>query len=181
MSDEYAYADLLRDPSVWDDEVSDRQSVARIQGAIGRARRRRRVDRAAVMLAAAACAAIAGAAVLAIGTTSEPASHFAVAHLSGPSGTATASFDEQGAGFRIELAAEQLPDPGPDIYEAWLTDGHDTVAIGTFSRGGTATLWSGASPERLRTIRVTREPVDSDATSSGLVVLEGTVRRSSGS
>jgi hypothetical protein len=79
----------------------------------------------------------------------------------------------------VVLEAHRLPPLGPGrYYEAWLRDAAGTaVPIGTFSSGREyVTLWSGVSPRRLSTMTITSERTDNDQTSSGRVVLVGTLR-----
>lgn len=95
-----------------------------------------------------------------------------------PEASATVKARTEAAGVRIELSAHDLPDPPPgSIYEAWVSDGTTRVPIGTFSKGGDVVLWSGVALARYSTMTVTLEPLDGDASSSGKVVLRGTLAK----
>ena len=95
-----------------------------------------------------------------------------------PEASATVRARTEAAGVRIELSAHDLPDPPPgSIYEAWVSDGTTRVPIGTFSKGGDVVLWSGVALARYSTMTVTLEPLDGDASSSGKVVLRGTLAK----
>lgn len=95
-----------------------------------------------------------------------------------PEASAIVKARTEAAGVRIELSAHDLPDPPPgSIYEAWVSDGTTRVPIGTFSKGGDVVLWSGVALARYSTMTVTLEPLDGDASSSGKVVLRGTLAK----
>jgi hypothetical protein len=83
------------------------------------------------------------------------------------------------AGLKILLDADGLPGaPEGAYYEAWLSDGDVSVSAGTFHlRGGSnqIELWAGVVGPEYDTLSVTVEPVDADNSSSGDVVLRGTV------
>jgi hypothetical protein len=83
------------------------------------------------------------------------------------------------AGLKILLDADGLPGaPDGTYYEAWLSDGDVRVSAGTFHlRGGSnqIELWAGVVEPQFDTLSVTLEPVDADNSSSGDVVLRGTV------
>jgi hypothetical protein len=173
-------ADLLADPSTWaepraglEDEIV--ASVGTVP-ARPRARRKRRVTGAVVAVAAAA--AISVGVVSAIDTTSAEFGARLSASALAPAARGSADITHNNAGFRVHLDAHGLPPlAAGEYYQAWLKDAHGvSVPIGTFSSSdGRITLWSGVSPKTFSKMTVTKELTDNDQSSSGLVVLSGTV------
>jgi hypothetical protein len=97
-----------------------------------------------------------------------------------PAATGRATVRELEAGVAIRLDVTGLP-PAPDgtYYEGWLRapDGA-AVSVGTFHmRGGDGSvgLWSGVRPDRYPQLTVTLEREGDGDSSSGAVVLRGTV------
>jgi anti-sigma-K factor RskA len=96
-----------------------------------------------------------------------------------PDAHASADITHTNAGFRVSLDAHGLPAlPAGGYYQGWLKDAAGTlVPLGTFSSSdGRVTLWSGVSPKQFPTFTVTIEAPDGAQSSSGRVVLKGTVR-----
>ena len=92
----------------------------------------------------------------------------------GVSGQAEVGAAEAGWWIRIDI--EGL-DPAPEgsYYEGWLTDGTDSVSVGTFHMrdGKNVTLWSGVPMTEYPEFSVTRELIDEGPGSSGEVVATG--------
>jgi hypothetical protein len=174
-------ADLLADPSTWaepraglEDEIVE--SIGVVPAQRPRVRRSRRITGAVAAVAAAA--AISVAAVGALDTASADFGARLSASAHAPSARGSADITHNKAGFRVRLDAHGLPPlAAGEYYQAWLKDSHDvSVPIGTFSSSdGRITLWSGVSPKVFSKITVTKELTDNDQSSSGLVVLSGTV------
>lgn len=179
-------ADLLADPSTWDEPRAafDKQVVHAVAEAAPAAvtspaaPRRRRVLTSLVGVAA-AIVLVSGAALVARQSTSPDFRAQLTAFGVAPSARGSADISRTSAGFRIVLDARGLPELGNGgYYQAWLKDAAGTlVPIGTFSSSDShVTMWSGVSPNEFRTITVTIESPDNDQTSSGRRVLTGEVR-----
>lgn len=94
-----------------------------------------------------------------------------------PDAAGSATLTKTSSGWRIELNTRGLPGLRDGrFYEAWLRNTAGVlVPIGTFNEGRRVTLWAGVSPERYRTLTVTRERADGVQGSSGEKVLVGTI------
>lgn len=143
--------------------------------------RRMPVSRRLVAVGAAAAVAVVVVVGLAVFRSSSSQTRFQAALAAtalAPGAKGEATLTKTSSGWRIELDATGLPRlDGGRFYQAWLRNGSGAlVPIGTFNEGTNVTLWAGVSPERFKTVTVTRERADGDQTSSGEKVLVGTVR-----
>ena len=82
-------------------------------------------------------------------------------------------------GWAIAFDAVGLPPAAAGtFYQAWVNNGHDAVAVGTFHmRGGEPTsiaLWSGVDLSVYRTLDVTIQDEGAGPESSGRLVMTGT-------
>jgi hypothetical protein len=96
-----------------------------------------------------------------------------------PDALGTAALRPASNGWAIALEVTNLPPAAPGtFYQAWVNNGDDTVAVGTFHmRGGEATpigLWSGVDLHDYRTINVTLQDEGAGTETSGRLVLTGT-------
>jgi hypothetical protein len=179
-----ALARWLADPAVWVDARPslDRDVTAAVRAHVdarARARHPRR-RRRAVFAGAAALIVTVGAAT-ALSRADGTHGDF-VTQLRGtataPAAEATARITKNRGGFTVAFDARRLPRlPPGEFYEAWLaSDAGTLVPAGTFSSGDSRiTLWSGVSPLDFSTMSVTIEQSDGNESSSGHVVLTGTV------
>ncbi|CAN5409336.1 hypothetical protein BH23ACT3_BH23ACT3_04130 [soil metagenome] len=171
---------MLSSPAVWTEPPPDGEET--LVRAIGRELRSEHpttpttpTTRRATWLwsAAAAVVLIAGiatvAAVMSTRDATSPGVAVALASAD-PAGsmTATAMVERTGGGVKIVLDPSQLPpaDPG-SYYHAWLTNDRDRVSAGTFhlrGGGGTIELWCGIDDPAYRTLAVTLERVENEAT-----------------
>lgn len=155
------------------------QSVDAPAGLRARVAAERRPRRPALIAAFATATLVAavGAGVLSSGRSTD---HFDVALRAtalAPGAAGDATLERTSSGWRIRLRAQGLPRlDGGRFYEAWLrNESGALVPVGTFNDGTNVTLWAGVSPERFRSLTVTRERDDGDQGSSGDKVLLGTV------
>jgi hypothetical protein len=167
--------------STSDESVATDVPVARGPAARHRHRHRHRRLTYALLGAAAVALLAVGVTVLAGHHGASPVQY--AASLSGttlaPHAFGDAKLTRTTSGWRIQLQATGLPrrDNGT-YYEAWLkNDAGDLVPIGTFNQGEHVTLWSAVPPSTYPMITVTREVSDGDQSSSGQVVVIGTVHR----
>lgn len=154
---------------------------AKITEAVGGARTRRTWAWPAAAVIA-MLLGVAAALVVFLGDNDAPQA-VAVVAMAGtdlaPDATGTAKLVPSANGWAITLEVAGVP-PAPDgsYYEGWVSDGEDSVAVGSFHmRGDEPTpigLWSGVDLRDFRTINVTLQDVGAGGESSGRVVLTGT-------
>lgn len=94
-----------------------------------------------------------------------------------PGASGTATFEATPAGLKIVIDTDDLPSAQPgEMYEAWISNGTIRICAGSFHlRGGEGPieLWAGTADPDFHTVTVTREPIDGDTDTSGMVVLRG--------
>jgi hypothetical protein len=94
-----------------------------------------------------------------------------------PDASGTATFESTPAGLKIVLDTDALPSAADgEMYEAWISNGEIRICAGSFHlRGGEGPieLWAGTADPSFHLVTVTREPIDGDTDSSGIVMLRG--------
>lgn len=124
---------------------------------------------------AAVAVAFAVSAALLLSTRSE-AADWEVA-LPGTPSAADATGIVQGwnenSGTRVRFDIENLPDAPPgNVYEVWFSRGAVHISAGTFAAAGEIEMWTGISRRDFPRIWITLEPLDSDESPSGRVVMD---------
>lgn len=94
-----------------------------------------------------------------------------------PDASGTATFEPTPAGLKIVLDTDELPSAAEgEMYEAWISNGEIRICAGSFHlRGGEGPieLWAGTADPSFHSVTVTREPIDGNTDSSGVVMLRG--------
>ena len=172
-------SDILGSDIVWEDPPPDlgNRIAAEIAGTSPRP--------ASFWLWAAAAAVILVAATVGVVNLVEesPPPAVAVISLAGtgltPDASGSADLIPTPNGWAIAFDAVGLPpaDSGT-FYQAWVNNGQDAVAVGTFHmRGDEPTpiaLWSGVDLAEYRTLNVTIQDEGAGPESSGILVMTGT-------
>ncbi|MGX7826546.1 anti-sigma factor [Actinokineospora sp. 24-640] len=173
---------------LWDSVAAAIQAETPAAAAVPSLRDRRarrgsggRITAWAAGLAVAAAAVGVGGYAAGGGFAPGPDSAFALSGTdNAPGATAAGALRHTPSGLEIELDVENLaPAPEGAYYQAWLKGAEGTVTIGTFHarRGGEdIVLWSGVEDvTRYETVTVTLQQEGGGPSSSGLVVLVGSV------
>lgn len=94
-----------------------------------------------------------------------------------PDASGTATFEPTPAGLKIVLDTDALPSAADgEMYEAWISNGDIRICAGSFHlRGGEGPieLWAGTADPSFHMVTVTREPIDGNTDTSGVVMLRG--------
>jgi hypothetical protein len=176
--------DLLGHESTWIEPPADLEGTVATALAVTPRRLHLRPRNWRRLVGATGFAAVLAIAVLFLGTRSTTSGEAfdaqSVAAEAGSRATASVHVTENDSGYRVRLYGAGLPrlDEDRAYYQAWMENSRGVaVPIGTFtSCDDSITLWSGAPPEKFRTITVTLESPDNDQTSTGHVLLAGRLR-----
>ena len=169
---------LLADSPLWEEPSSqlEEQVVGLISSsALTPERARRRSWRTSVVVGAVVSVVFVGSlAIWALART--PGADWKVpmpGTAAAPAASAVVEGWNHAAGTRVLLTVDGLaPAPAGSVYEFWFSKEDFHVSAGTFSGPGEVDLWVGISRGDYPRLWVTLEPIDEDATPSGVTVLD---------
>ncbi len=183
MTDEHItdeVADYLGRDVTWENPPGDLGD--RIDAAIAAEPDRRRPGRWLYGVAALFIVISGFAAVFAAiqGDSVEPDTVIAMAGTNlAPEANGTAGLISTPNGWAINLEVTGLePAPEDTFYQGWVSNGTDSVAVGTFHMRGAESapieLWSGVDLREFTTLNITLQDVGAGPASSGRLVMTGT-------